>query len=268
MLFDTHCHLQSKRLSKKLKQTLTKAEQAGIDHIMIPATHIEEFDKINNVINQAKNLNNKTQLYPAFGIHPIWLHSQPNDTKIEPLIHHLSTIIKQQKITTIGEIGLDTEYLHPKQVQLFTEQIKIAKQLQQNLILHSRGTANILLEILSKNWHSYFSGHTVFHCCEPNKKLLQFAKEKNIYIGFDGDITYNQQKQQFIKQVPLELLVIETDAPYLLPEPLKSQKQYPNQPSNLKITAKFISKLLNVDIEILSKTTTQNACQLFNIETK
>ena len=86
-----------------------------------------------------------------------------------------------------------------------------------------------------------------------------------MYIGVDGDVTYNKKKQEFIKTVPLELLVLETDSPFLLPEPLRSQKKYPNEPANLASISVFLGDLLNIEKDELARVTTQNAKKLFTL---
>ena len=103
----------------------------------------------------------------------------------------------------------------------------------------------------------------VFHCCEADERLLEFAIKHNIYIGVDGDVTFSKSKQEFIRKVPLELLVLETDSPFLLPEPLRSQKLYPNKPSNLPIIVEIVAKLLKIDMEEITDITSSNAINLF-----
>ena len=105
----------------------------------------------------------------------------------------------------------------------------------------------------------------VFHCCEPDEELLAHAKEHHIFIGVDGDVTYSKKKQEFIKNVPLDMLVLETDSPFLLPEPLRSQKKFPNEPANIAVIAKFITHLCGVNIEDLQRITTDNAHRLFSL---
>ena len=115
------------------------------------------------------------------------------------------------------------------------------------------------------NWAEEMRFHTVFHCCEPDNELFAFAQSHNVYIGIDGDVTYGGEKELFAQRVPLEMLVLETDSPFLLPEPLKSQKLYPNSPVNIPLIAEYIAKLKGVAVEEIGKATTQNARRLFGI---
>ncbi|MDO8609989.1 MAG: TatD family hydrolase, partial [bacterium] len=149
---------------------------------------------------------------------------------------------------------------------LLKEQIKIALEYNKSLILHNWEAKTEMLKLLSEIWDSKLEGKTVFHCCEPDKDLLEFAKQHKIYIGVDGDVTYIEAKQEYIKQVPLEMLVLETDSPYLLPEPLRKQKKYPNEPKNIPVIADYISKILKVNFEEIKEVTTENAKNLFHIK--
>jgi TatD DNase family protein len=149
------------------------------------------------------------------------------------------------------------------QQYLFIKQIQLASDHHKSLIIHSREAVDEVIDLLTTYWHTNLTGRAVFHCCEPDKRLLSFAQKQHLYIGVDGDITYNKKKQEFIKTVPLNMLVLETDSPYLLPEPLKSRKEYPNEPKNISIILSFISRLLPISKQELEKQTDENARRLF-----
>jgi len=199
-----------------------------------------------------------------------------------------------QKVVAVGEIGLDRHIYQKTKYQdyeideeffklqklLFIEQLKLARKFKKSVIIHNRDAKEDLLKVLNDHWDSYFSGRMVFHCCEPDfvetrhgVSLLEFAKTHNIYIGVDGDVFYNKKKQEFVKKVPLELLVLETDSPFLSPT-----KEFPNEPKNLLLIAEFVARLLNSSINPpsslgyrsglqrvsqLIKITTENAERLF-----
>ncbi len=171
---------------------------------------------------------------------------------------------------------VDEEFIN-LQKEIFIKQMELAFKYKKALIIHNREAKKDTLEILNKLFcHSRESGNpdlglrrddirAVFHCCEPDLELLDFAKSHKMYIGVDGDVTFSKEKQEFIKKVPLEMLVLETDSPYLLPEPLKSQKLYPNEPKNVAIIAEFIANLKFTPINQLIDVTTENAKRLFSI---
>ena len=122
-----------------------------------------------------------------------------------------------------------------------------------------------MLQVLEENWDSFLETRSVFHCCEPDQRLLDFAIKHKVFIGIDGDITYDPAKQDFIKQVPLTNIVLETDSPYFIPEPLRSEGITLNDPQNLNITAEFIAQLINTNPLSLKTQTLNNSLRLFNL---
>ena len=126
-----------------------------------------------------------------------------------------------------------------------------------------------MFEVLASNWDDKLKGRTVLHCCEPDEELFSYAKEHSIFLGIDGDVTYSTEKQAFIKKLGetefLSKYVLETDAPFLLPEPLRTQKKYPNKPEHIPVIAEFIATLLSVSIEAIAENTTANARSLFHL---
>jgi TatD DNase family protein len=143
------------------------------------------------------------------------------------------------------------------------EQIKMAVEYDKSLILHNREAREDVLGVLRERWDKELEWRTVFHCCEPDKTLLDFAIDHKMFIGVDGDIFYKKDKQEFIKKVPMEMLVLETDSPFLAPD----QSSY-NEPKNIKVIAEFVAELLHCSIDLLSKKTTENARRLFKINDK
>ena len=152
------------------------------------------------------------------------------------------------------------------QRDLFIAQLELARKHNLSVIVHNREAKNDLLEILNSHWADwggYFEGRMVFHCCEPDQDLLDFALAHHVYIGVDGDITYQTEeagkKREFIRKVPEDLLVLETDSPFLLPEPLRSEKKYPNMPKNISLIGEHVAHCRGVDPISLFSTTTENA---------
>ncbi|MDO8610772.1 MAG: TatD family hydrolase, partial [bacterium] len=261
-------------------EVIQNAHNAGVNFMVIPGTDIHSSQKAVEIAEQYEGI------YAAVGIHP---HHVFQLLGKDSLIKFSSqnfidssfiTLLQHKKVVAIGEIGLDkheykdTKYqeyqINPEfislQEQLLKEQIKIALEYNKSLILHNWEAKTEMLKLLSEIWDSQLEGKTVFHCCEPDKDLLEFAKQHKIYIGVDGDITYSKAKQEFVKQVPLEMLVLETDSPYLLPEPLRTQKKYPNEPKNIPVIADYISKILKVNYKEIKEVTTENAKNLFQIK--
>lgn len=275
-MFDTHCHLNFKRLVENLEEVIQSSKKAGVTHFVVPGTDIESSRKSIDIAQKYDGV------YSAVGIHPhhvckydIARNMKHVEQEIEDLRILLDSCVTYYKLHTtspivaIGEIGLDRhevgEEFIEAQKKLFVAQLDLAKKYEKSVIIHSRETTLEVLEILENNWDMCFEWRMVFHCCEPDMKMLDFALKHDVFIGVDGDITYFEEKQEFIKNVPLRQLVVETDAPFLLPEPLKSQKKYPNTPANLPLIVDFIAKLKGIEFDKVASTTHENGKRLFGI---
>lgn len=269
-MFDTHCHLNFKAFENNIEDIVKKAEINEIHYIIVPGTDLETSKKAIEISHKFKSV------YAAVGIHPHHAYAMCN---IKNKIQEIEELLKEKKVVAIGEVGIDkhaygkTKYNDYKidisflnnQIALLVEQIKLALKYNKSLIFHIREAKIEFLKILNDLWDEKMRFKTVFHCCEPDDEILKFALEKNIYIGVDGDVTYSKNKQEFIRRVPLESLVMETDSPYLTPEPVRQTKKFPNEPANIAVIANFIAGLKSIPIENLVETTTKNAKTLFSI---
>lgn len=281
-MIDTHTHLQFKAFEENVDEVIESAKASGIEKIIVVGTNLETSKKAITLAEKHDNL------YTSVGIHPhhVFKHCHPaldagSRKYINEIISSLEKLINNPKVIAIGETGLDkhiyenTKYKNYEitddfvklQKFFFKEQIKLAIKHQKTLIIHNRQAVPELLEILNRNWDPFLEGRSVFHCCEPDQKLLDFATKNKVFIGIDGDITYDIKKQEFLKKIPTELLVLETDSPYFLPEPLRLRgggNPIQNEPKNVKIIAEFISHLLDIKLNQLKSIATSNSIQLFN----
>ena len=290
-MIDTHCHLNFKAFRKNLPDVIDGAKKAGVNQIIVPGTDLETSKKAVEIAQIYEGV------WAAVGIHPHHAYEIIND-KSEALnskfqtnsnyqnsnvqnkkVSDLEELLSRPKVVAVGEIGLDkhqyqkTKYenyridseLVELQKELLGFQIKLAIKYKKAVILHSRESTTDILDFLTHNSSFLTPNKIVFHCCEPDDRLLDFAIKNNIYIGVDGDVTYWEDKKEFVKKIPLELLVLETDSPYLLPEPLKSEKAYPNEPKNLPLIAEFIANLRNISINQIIEATVNNSKKLFSI---
>lgn len=285
-MFDTHCHLNFSRFKKNVADVIKRAHEAGVIHFVIPGTDFETSQKAIEIAHKYENI------YVAVGIHPHHVYEiqrkvQSGERKTDGEYHKIIAqeiekiehLLSDKKVVAVGEIGMDrheygaTKYENYQvdenflalQKELFSAQVKLAIKYQKSLILHNREAKQDLLAELTKNWAKNLEGRTVLHCCEPDLELLDFAKKHDIYLGVDGDITYYPEKQEFIKAVPLDKLVLETDAPFLLPEPLRTQKKFPNEPANLAMISEFIADLKGIEVAELRRVTSENAFKLFGL---
>lgn len=274
-MFDTHCHLNFKRFKSSRDEVIQRAFEAGISGILVPGTDVDSSKKAVELTRTHAGI------YAAVGIHPHHLFellSSNEAGRVPELLGTIHGLLQDQKVLAVGEVGIDRHvYAGTKyesyavsdafvklQKQVLAEEIKLALHEHKSIIFHNREAKADLLEVLSP-WANSLAGRAVFHCCEPDSDLLSYAQKHHIYMGVDGDITYDTAKQEFVKHVPLDLLVLETDAPYLLPEPLRSQKKYPNEPAYITYTAAAIARLTGVSVEEIRKRTTENAYRLFGI---
>ena len=205
----------------------------------------------------------------------------PAEAGIQSNIIQIENLLKNPKVVAIGEVGIDrhiyqkTKYPDYKigeefvklQKEVLKKQIDLVVKYDKSLILHNREAKVDMFDVLNKTWNKKLEGRSVFHCCEPDHELLEFAKDHKMFIGVDGDITYYKAKQEFIKTVPLDMLVLETDSPFLNPEPNRSKEGgTKNEPGNIPLIAEFIASLKNISVEELSEQTTENAKKLFKIK--
>lgn len=279
-MFDTHCHLNFHSFKNSLKDVITRASNVGVSHITIPSTDVE------TSIDAVEIAQTNENIYSAVGIHPHHIykyqtgkHDISDDVFVKGEIQKINELAKKDKVVAIGEIGLDRHYYSKTkysdyqineefiflQKVFFIKQIEIVVNNKKSLILHNREASDEFLETFDNVWRDNFKERVVFHCCEPKKNLLEYAKTKKIFIGVDGDVMYNKEKEDFVKEIPLDQLVLETDSPFLTPEPERANKKYPNEPKNLEIIAGFIAKILSISEEELKKITFENSKRLFNL---
>lgn len=279
-MFDTHCHLNFKRFKKNIDEVIARAHESGVTDIVVPGTDIASSQKADEIAQKYD------RIYAAVGIHPHHAYELINNvsstsgdsqTNIKKLVDEIEKLIASPKVVAIGEVGMDLfkyENTKYKQYNIDEEFIKIQRELlssqidlvvkyKKSLIFHNRESTELLLGILDAVWTRSFEYKSVFHCCEPIPKLLEYAMLHKMFIGVDGDVTYDRTKQEFIKKVPLEILVVETDSPFILPEPLLSEKKYPNEPANIKYVVETIARLKGESIGKIARLTHENGKRLF-----
>lgn len=259
-MLDTHTHIQFKVFDDTRDRVIQEAKKAGITKIIAVGTNLETSKKAIEV----------AQIYPevfaSVGIHPHHVFGIMNQRS--EILEKLEGLISNPKIVAVGETGMDKHiykitkypnYIISKeflnlQKYFFAEQIKLSIKYNKTLIIHNREAAKETLEVLDRNWKKKLEGRSVFHFCEPDKKLLDFAIKHRVYIGVDADVLTDLDKQSFIKLTPPELLVLETDSPFISPEP-----------KNLIEILEFVSKLLKIETKELEKIIFNNSLSLFKL---
>lgn len=239
-----------------------------INNIVLKDTkkYIEEINNnpnIEKVINVGLDINtsnetiiiskNYSKFYSSIGIHPLYIENQNTD-----LLYNLSW---NDKVIAIGEIGLDnTKNNFDDQKIYLIRQIAIANELHLPVIIHSNNTNNLIIEIFEKYIKPRYG--CVFHCFQPDIECLKYIIDNGYYISFAGRITYKSTKKsiEIAKTIPNELFLVETDSPYISPEPFRNQI---NNSSNIKYIIKRISEIKELSYEEIENITTQNTKRLF-----
>lgn len=267
MYTDTHCHLNFQAFDGKLDEVIHSAKSAGVGIVVVPGTDIVTSIKAIEISKKYLDI------YAAVGIHPHHaIEYIKSKDRLQSDLKKIERMLKEEKVVAVGEVGID-RYVYKKtkhkeyavdeefidvQKILFTEQLNLVAKYKKTLIIHNREAKKDLLKILTDNQSLITDYRIVFHCCEPDEELLEFAKKYNVFIGVDGDVVYWSKKQRFIKVVPLEMLVLETDSPYLSPF-----RKFPNEPANIPFVAKFIAELKGIEVKKVEDQTSANAKKLF-----
>ena len=254
MIIDTHCHLDDTRYDDDIQSVIKNALDNKVDKIIIPGADINDLPKA------AKIANSNSNIYFAAGVHPYEI-----DGYDESVIRKFA---KDPKCVAIGECGLDyfrlpdeniDEY-KSKQKDIFVSQIKLAIELNLPLIIHIRDANEDSLKILKEYEDKLVGG--VLHCFNASPILLELSSK--FYYGIGGVLTFKNAKKlvEILPKIPLNRLLIETDAPYLTPEPHRGKR---NEPAFTTFVADKMSDILGMSRDEIEGLTTQNAIRLFRI---
>ncbi|MBU0998030.1 TatD family hydrolase [Patescibacteria group bacterium] len=259
-MFDTHCHLYLDPLYSNLDKIILRTKEVGVNYLVIPGIDYKSSLKAIEISNCYENT------YAAVGIHPTTLISAEN---IEKEIFKIEELVLKDKVVAVGEIGLD--YYHKvnsesTQKVLLEKQLKLAIKYNKAVIIHSRHSSEDIISLIKKSGPKNFNSNLVFHCSEPEDEILKIAIKYKYFIGIDGDITFDKNKQDFIKKVPMENLVLETDSPLLAPtKDGRKDRNKINYPYYLPEIANKVSKIKNIEVNEIIKKTTSNALLLFGV---
>ena len=268
-IFDTHAHLYDERFASEglsAEDILFHASRSGIDRILIPADNEETSLEAIDFVKRYDGTHG-VKLFCSVGVHPHEAKSY-DDTTGQKLIGWLEKK-DELKIKALGEIGLDYHYdLSPRPVQksVFARQIPIAKRYDLPMILHEREATADTLEILkTAKANGELRGQPgVCHCCSASAETAAILLDMGFYIGFDGPLTFKNNKNtvRLCEAVPLDRIVIETDSPYLTPEPNRGSI---NEPAHVAYVAERIAQIKNVTVEEVVKITACNGMRLYGL---
>ncbi len=251
VLFDSHCHLTDRSYIASLDEVISKAKDNGVQLLLTAGLNVDDS------LASLKIANKYTDIYCSVGIHP---HDakEMRDGDME----RLEKLSSNPKVKAIGETGLDF-YRNisdrATQEKTFHKQVDLAQKLGLPMIIHIRNAYPESKEILLQ--HKYYNG--VLHCYSGDEIFAKWALAQGFYLSFSGSITYDNPKlKEIAKHIPEDRILIETDAPYLTPVPMRGKR---NEPSFVKYVAQTIAQLQNVSTDIIAEITTKNAKVLFRI---
>ena len=254
MIIDSHCHLTYEPMSSSLEETIKRANKDGVKFLLTISTEDKSFDNI------LKILENYKCVYGSYGIHPHEAKKHKG-IKFENIIEKVKI---NKKIIGIGETGLDFYYNHSAkkdQIESFLEHIEASKKTNLPVIIHTRSAEDETFEILQKAVKQS-NLKILIHCFTGSKNFAFKLLDIGAFISASGVVTFkkSQDLANTFKEIPLDRLLVETDAPYLAPEPLRGK---PNEPSYIVHTVKFLSELKKVSFENISESTSKNFFNLF-----
>ena len=252
-LFDTHAHYNDKAFSEDLEEVLEKVKMAGITKLVCIGYNLESSKK-------AVELANKYDfIYATCGISP----NDINENSMNELKSIYELAENNQKVVAIGEIGLDYYWNKENskiQKEIFKAQIDLANKLNLPITIHSRDAYIDTIKVIKEN---PCKNTGIFHCCPLNVELIKDALKLGYYISFSGVITFKNAKPEMaIKEVPLEKLLIETDCPYMSPEPYRGKR---NDSSYVIEMARKLAIEKNIALEEIAEITYKNAEKIYKI---
>lgn len=256
MFIDSHCHLSFPQYDSDRTELITRLKKEGIDYAVDIGT---EEDNWANVLALSRQYD---FIYSALGVHP----HDAKKTNIQTY-ERLKKLSENKKIAAIGETGLDFfRNLSSKEIQteVFRQHIRIAKEVKKPLIIHIRDAYQDAIAIIKEERADECGG--VIHCFSGNHESAKFFIDVGFFISFAGQITFPKNNYpELIKNIPIEKILIETDAPYLAPVPKRGQR---NEPSFIRYTAQKIAEIKELSIEDVAGITSLNAKKIFAIEGK
>jgi TatD DNase family protein len=254
VLVDSHCHLDMldyDKLGLDLDGVIAAAKAQGVERILTIGVDLQHAQRVIDIANQYD------EVFASVGLHP----SEKVD--VEPTIEDFLPLATQSKVIAIGEMGLDYYYNDSgleNQRERFRQQIRLAREVNKPIIIHTRQAPEDTITIMREEGAEQVGG--VMHCFTESIELAQQALELGFYISFSGIVTFKnaQNVRDVLDIVPLDRILVETDAPYLTPVPYRGK---PNQPGHVSYVAAKVAELKQVDVETLASTTTANFQRCF-----
>lgn len=254
MLFDTHVHLNARQFKEDVEEVIARAYNNGVKQMVVVGFDDETIPLAIDIAEKHENI------YAAVGWHPV----DAIDYK-EDHLGMLEKLSDHEKVVALGEMGLDYHWdTSPKDVQenVFRKQIQLARRVHMPIIIHNREATSDVIRILQDENAKDIGG--IMHCFSGNITEMKACLDMNFYISLGGPVTFKNAKEvkELAKLIPLDRLLIETDAPYLAPHPYRGKR---NEPAYVTLVAEQIATLREMEYEELCHITTENAKEVFRI---
>ncbi|MFW6065920.1 MAG: TatD family hydrolase [Planctomycetota bacterium] len=257
-LIDTHCHLADKRLRGDLPGVLSRAEDAGVVAFVCAAGDLPEA----RAALETARAHRDSKIFCTVGIHPHDARKAPRD-----YLRQVESRAGEVENVAVGEIGLDYyRDLSPRDVQkkVFAEQLALAVRAGKPVVVHSRDAFDDTMAVLAES--DVAPSRVLLHSCTENAANIRRALDYGATVSFSGIVTY--RKTDFLREaaklVPPDRLLIETDCPYLSPEPVRKMRT--NEPANVVHVLRMLADVRGVDAESLAERTTANAADFFGLD--
>lgn len=255
MLIDAHCHLDDEQFVNDVDAVIARAEQAGVQTLITAGVDVDSSRAVVALTEKYKNV------YAVVGIHP-----QHADLLNDANLAVIRELALHRKVVGVGEIGLDFREAWaqnpPRETQIknFVAHLDLAAELDKPVVIHNRNADAVVMEILRQRAGK---PRGILHCFAGDLAMAREAIDLGYLISFAGNVTFKNaaRLQAIVEALPLDKIVIETDAPYL--SPLRGRR---NEPANVARVAEKIAHLKNIALAIVAQTTTRNSAQLFGLE--
>ncbi len=254
-LIDTHCHLTFEPLVYDVAAVVQRSREAGVIGWITVGTALEDSRATVALAGRHEHM------HATVGIHP----HDAKDADGQAL-DELKGLAQSDKVVAIGETGLDFHYnfsKQPDQKRVFVAHLELAKELDLPVVVHSRNAFDETIDILDT--HGGGLKGVVFHCFGGTAEQATGLLERGYYVSFTGVVTFKNAEtaRQAARTVPLDRMMVETDCPYMSPEPVRKQK--PNEPALMVHTARFLAELKGVDADEFGRATTETAQRFFGL---
>ena len=255
--FDSHAHYNDEKFNDDLEEVIQNTYKEGVTKFICAGYDIQSSKKSLDISN------NHEFIYSICGISPNDVPDTIGD--VNKYIKELENLIENNKLVAIGEIGLDYYWnKENKEIQkeMFIKQIQLANKYDLPIVIHTREAVDDTIHILKDVCQANKKG--VFHCCPLNRELVKQALNLDFYISFAGPVTFKNSKNaiEIIQMVPMDRMLIETDSPYLAPEPKRGTR---NDCRNVKYIAQKIAEVKNIELSEVAKQTYDNAKKIFHV---